>query len=193
MSAGEVVAVIERDRPYYETSAGGVTLSGGEPLFQYRFAADILARCRARGLHTAIETAGWSSARALAQVLRYTDLVFFDLKTMDPGKHERVIGKPLARVIANARLVAASGVPLVVRVPVVPGFNDDEASMRAIMDFAGEVTSHMALLAYHQLARAKYDRLGREYSMGATPATQEDTLTRLAALGLAKGLEVTCE
>lgn len=191
MTVTEVVAKLERDRPFYETSGGGVTLSGGEPLFQAPFAAALLAECRRRVLHTAIETAAWASPTALARVLRHTDLVLLDVKTADPEKHERVIGKPLAQARDNARAIAATGVPIMVRVPVVPGFNDDEASMAAILDFAAELTTHVRLLAYHRLATSKYHQLGREYTLAGTPEPTKDDLLRLAALGPARGLEVS--
>ncbi|MHB1007458.1 MAG: glycyl-radical enzyme activating protein [Chloroflexota bacterium] len=193
VSAAEVVETVERDRPFYEASGGGVTLSGGEPLFQYAFAAAILARCRRQGIHTALETAAWSSRLALIRVLKYTDLVLLDLKTMDPSKHERVIGRPLDRVIANARLIAESGTPLVIRVPVVPGFNDSDESMEAIFAFAAELNGRVELLAYHRLAVTKYHSVGREYPMKDALVPSKERLVAIAALAAVRGLDVSWE
>ena len=185
-----VVQIIERDRPFYETSGGGVTLSGGEPTFQPEFAATLLAKCRSRGIRTAIQTAGWCSPEALESLLRHTNLVLFDLKTMNPEQHQRVLGKPLAPVIARVRQIAESGRRLLVRVPVVPGFNDDGASLDSILSFAAEVTDQVAFIAYHRLGAAKYRRLGREDPMGHTGEPRPEVLRQAAALAAANGLTV---
>jgi pyruvate formate lyase activating enzyme len=190
MSVGAVADDVERDRRFYEASGGGVTLSGGEPASQSDFAAALLGECRARGIPTAIQTAGWCSPDALERILRHTDLVLFDVKTVDPAAHERVLGKPLAPVVASARLVARSGVPLVVRIPVVPRFNEAEAALRPIVDFAAELTDCVAFVAYHGMAEAKYGRLGRAYPAAATPTPTAECMRRAAALATARGLRV---
>lgn len=190
MSVREVADAVERDRAFFEVSGGGVTLSGGEPAFQPDFAAALLAECRGRGIPTAIETAGWCSPEVLARMLRHTDLVLFDLKTVDPEKHQRVLGRPLAPVIASARQVAQSGRPFLMRVPVVPGFNDDDASLEAILEFAVDLTDQVAFIAYHRLAVAKYRHLGREYPFARTAEPTQEFLRSIAALAEAKGLQV---
>jgi pyruvate formate lyase activating enzyme len=190
MSVGEVADAVERDRAFYDASGGGVTLSGGEPAFQAEFAAALLAECRGRGIPTAIQTAGWCSPDALAGMLRYTNLVQFDLKTVDPEQHQQVLGKPLEPVIANARRVAQSGCGLVVRFPLVPGFNDDEASLEAILEFAAELAAQVAFIPYHRLAAAKYHRLGREYPMAQTGEPTAARLRSVVDLAQAKGLRV---
>jgi pyruvate formate lyase activating enzyme len=190
MSAREVADTVERDRSFYEASGGGVTLSGGEPAFQPEFAAALLAECRGRGIPTAVETAGWWAPEGLERVLEHTDLVLFDVKTLDPEKHERILGRPLGPVISSARFLAAAARPLLVRVPVVPGFNDDISSLEAILEFAAELTDQVAFIAYHRLAEAKYRRLGRAYSMGATPEPTPELMQRAEALAAVKGLRV---
>lgn len=190
MSVGEVVDVVERDRPFYEASGGGVTLSGGEPMSQPAFVAGLLSESRSRGIATTVETAGWCSPDSLERVLQHTDLVLLDVKTLDPAAHRRVLGKPLPPVLTSARLVARSGVPLIIRIPLVPGFNDDEASLRAILEFAAGVTDEVVFVAYHRLADAKYRRLGRAYPAVSTPAPPAATMQRAAALAAAVGLRV---
>jgi pyruvate formate lyase activating enzyme len=190
MSVREVANIVERDRPFFESSGGGVTLSGGEPAHQPEFAVALLAECHSRGIRTAIQTAGWCAPEALERILRYTDLVLFDLKTVSPERHQRVLGKPLAPVVASARLVARMGRPLLVRVPVVPSFNDDEPSLQAILDFASELTDQVAFIAYHRLAIAKYHQLGRGYPMAPTAEPTQEFLQNVAALAAAKGLRV---
>jgi pyruvate formate lyase activating enzyme len=191
MSVGEIADAVERDRAFYDASGGGVTLSGGEPAFQPQFAAALLAECRGRGIRTAIQTAGWCSPDALECMLRHTDTVLFDLKTVDPARHQLVLGKPLAPVIANARRVAMAGRGLLLRVPVVPGFNDDEASLETILEFAAELNAPVAFIAYHRLAAAKYRRLGREYPMSRTAEPSAERLRSAAGLARAKGLRVS--
>ena len=190
MSARAVTDLVARDLPFYEASGGGVTLSGGEPTAQPEFAAAILAACRARGIGTAIETSGWCAPGPLEQLLRSTDLVLFDLKTLDPQAHRRLLGQPLAPVMASARLVAARGVPLVIRVPVVPGLNDDEAPLRAILAFAAGLTDRVAFIPLHTLAEAKYRRLGRAYPAAGTPEPSPEALLRARRLAEAAGLAV---
>ena len=191
MSVREIADRVERDRAFYDTSGGGVTLSGGEPAFQPEFAAALLSECRGRGIPTAIQTAGWCSPEALERILQHADLVLFDLKTFDPERHQRVLGKPLAPVIVSARRVAQSGRPFLVRVPVVPGFNDDEASLESTLEFAAELTDQVAFVPYHGLGAAKYRRLGREYPMPRTAELSPERLRSAADLAQKKGLRVS--
>jgi pyruvate formate lyase activating enzyme len=191
MSVQNVVGVVERDRAFYDRSGGGVTLSGGEPVCQSGFAAGILAACRARAIPTAIETAGWCSPGALDRVLPHADLVLLDLKTLNPEAHRRRLGRRLDPVLRSARRIAEAGVPLRVRVPVVPGFNADEASLHAILDFAAGVTTRLSLIAYHRLGEAKYRRLGRAYPMLAIPPPGPALMQGLAARAAARGFDVT--
>jgi pyruvate formate lyase activating enzyme len=116
--------------------------------------------------------------------------VLFDLKTVDPEQHQHVLGKPLAPVIASARLVAQSGRPFLVRIPVVPGFNDDEASLESTLEFAAELTDQVVFVPYHGLGAAKYRRLGREYPMPQTAELSPERLRSAAGLAQAKGLRV---
>jgi pyruvate formate lyase activating enzyme len=190
MSVREVADTLERDRPFYESSGGGVTLSGGEPTFQPDFATALLTECRNRGIPTAIQTAGWSSADALESLLRHTDVVLFDLKTLDPEQHQRVLGKPLLPVLASAHRVVQSDRPLLVRIPVVPGFNDDCASLEALIEFTASLSDQVTFLPFHRLAAAKYRRLGREYPMARTAEPAPELLRKAAALAAAKGLTV---
>ena len=190
LSVREIADTVDRDRAFYDASGGGVTLSGGEPAFQPEFAAALLAECRGRGIRTALQTAGWCSPDALGRMLRHIDLVLFDLKTVDPVRHQHVLGKPLAPVIANARQVAQSGCGLLVRVPIVPGFNDDEASLESLLEFAADLTAPVSFIAYHRLAAAKYRRLGREYPMPQAAEPSAERLRSIAALAQAKGLRV---
>ncbi len=189
-SVREIADTVERDREFYDATGGGVTLSGGEPAFQPEFSAAVLAECHRRSIPTAIQTAGWCSPEALTRILQHSDLVLFDLKTVNPQQHQRVLGKPLAPVIASARQVAGSGRPLLVRIPLVPGFNDDAASLESLLEFAAGLTDQVAFIPYHQLAAAKYRRLGRDYPMPRRAEISPDSLRRATALARTRGLQV---
>ena len=170
VSADDVVEIVLRDRRFYKTSGGGVTLTGGEPLLQADFAAEILEKCKAAGLHTAVETAGNVSWQTFEKVLPYLDLVMFDIKSLDETVHIELTGVSNRLILENAKKLKTSGVAVRFRTPVVPGYNDGE--IPAIAEFVGE--AEYELLAYHETGCGKYDALGREYpaSDAALPSVE---------------------
>jgi len=161
-TAEDVVATVLQDRVYYERTDGGVTLSGGEPLMQPDFAADILARCRDEGIHTALDTCLECASDALCRVLPLTDLFLIDLKHMDDTRHRAGVGRGNQQIVANAETIAAADAPVIVRVPVAPTFNDSVEAIRAIAEFATRFPRlvHLELLPLHRLGEAKYENLG---------------------------------
>jgi pyruvate formate lyase activating enzyme len=187
-----VVAVVLRDRPFYETSGGGVTLSGGEPLLQMDFAHGILARCRAEGIHTAIETAANVPWARIARILPVTDLVMMDVKVMDDARHREVVGVPNARILANARRLGQQAQSLIVRTPIIPGVNDDAASVAAIAEFVATLPNlaYYELLRFHGMAKNKYDSLEMDYRAAALEAPPEAQMEALTAVAQGFGIEV---
>jgi pyruvate formate lyase activating enzyme len=181
----EVVDVVMRDQPFYETSGGGVTLSGGEPLLQPEFAYGILERCREEGLHTAIETAANFAWERVAAILPVTDLVMMDVKLMDPKRHKACTGVSNERILRNAARLGTEAEALIVRTPIVPGVNDTEEDVAAIAAFAAGLPNllYYELLPFHPLARGKYDSLDMAYSAREleSPAREQmDALTEVA-------------
>lgn len=180
----ELMPELLADTPYYRRSGGGITLSGGEFLTQYRFARELLETCKEEGLHTAVESTANAPFEQIREVLPFIDLYLMDVKHMDPVKHKKYTGADNARILENAKKIALSGVPLVVRTPVIPGFNDTEEEIGAISHFAASlpgVREHH-LLPYHRLGQGKYAGLGREYALeGVLPPTEEKMKTLLAA------------
>jgi pyruvate formate lyase activating enzyme len=188
MTEEEVEELVLRDLLIYRNSQGGVTLSGGEPLTQPEFAAAILARCTQAGVHTALDTSGVGEWERLAMVLPVTDLVILDLKHVDTEKHRRATGVDCAGILANAARLLQTGANLLVRVPVVPGFNDRREDMAAIADAlhalvktsarsTGGGGAHLAveLLPFHKLAADKYKALGMRYRAAhLSPPTKEE-------------------
>ncbi len=163
----ETFRIAERDRDFYETSGGGVTVSGGEALLQWEFVRELLKKCQEAGLHTALDTTGYCDWEDMRQVLHYTDLVLFDVKHTDPGRHRERTGVSNDRILRNLER-AASMTKIWLRVPVVPGFNDSEPEMHSTAKLAVRIGAEkVSLLPCHDWARDKYRRLGRRYESDA--------------------------
>jgi pyruvate formate lyase activating enzyme len=178
----DVVATVLEDRVYYERSGGGVTLSGGEPLMQPDFAAEILTYCRDEGIHTAVDTCLECSGDALSCVLSLTDLLLIDLKHMDGERHREGTGRTNERILANAEIVAAADVPVIVRVPIVPTFNDSVEAIRAIAEFVTHFPQleHVELLPFHRLGESKYGSLGLATDTACLATPSDDLMRQLA-------------
>ena len=177
----EVLETVREDRAYYEMSGGGLTLSGGEATAQPDFAEALLSAARAEGIHTAIETTAFAPKSVLARLLPHLDLVMMDVKHMDSKKHEEYTGRPNEEILENARFVAERARELIVRVPVIPTFNDTEEEIRAIARFANSLPGvrRLHLLPYHRLGQDKYKGLGREYLMEGEELILPEKMNRL--------------
>ena len=161
--ADELMKIILRDRRYYEKSGGGVTFSGGECLMQSDFVAYLADECKKAGIHTALETALYVGEAALDAVIGKIDLFYVDLKHMDPGKHKKFTGCDNRLILSNFRRLSARHDNIIVRIPLIPGVNDDETNLhdtaRFIADCRGGVRA-VELLKYNELAGGKYAPLG---------------------------------
>jgi len=194
-SVGEMLGEVDKDRLLYETSGGGVTLSGGEPAMQPGFASALLGALKARGYHTALDTCGHAAWRILERVITDADLVLYDLKHMDTLIHRELTGVTSELIQSNLRRVAESGKTLVVRVPVVPGHNDSPENFAAMAGFLGGLQGVEAveLLPYHNLGSPKYVALGREYPLEGLRSPEPEELGELASLLEAEGLRIVIE
>lgn len=201
MTVAEVMNEIMADRQFYDTSGGGVTVSGGEPVLQSVFTRAILAQCQSEGIHTAIETAGnyhWADLEAL---LPHIDLVMMDLKQLDPQAHRAATGVSNERILENARHLADTHLPLLFRIPVVPTVNDTPEAISAIATFVhtlvdrrtatanGSGPIELELLMFHQLASDKYRSLGLDYRADQLNPITKDRMIELA--DVARSCEVT--
>ena len=126
MTVDEVWKVVKKDADFYEASGGGVTASGGEILNQADFVAALFKKCNEAGYHTNADTSGFGDPAALLKILEYSDLVYFDLKHLDPAKHKEYCGQSNELILQNLKLVVGKGIPVVIRVPLIPGYNDSE-------------------------------------------------------------------
>ena len=164
MTAAEVVAEIEKDLIFYDESGGGATFSGGEPLMQAEFLETLLASCRSRDIHTAVDTSGHAGADRFRRMADLADLVLFDLKIMDDRAHRIHTGISNGRILENLKWLAASGTPHRIRFPLVPGITEGEDNIRDMAQFvmAAGAERHIDILPFHRTAEGKYRRLGME-------------------------------
>ncbi|MCE5258839.1 MAG: glycyl-radical enzyme activating protein [Chloroflexi bacterium] len=191
-SAEQVVAEVLRDKPFYETSHGGVTLSGGEPLLQFDFSYEILQRCKAEGLHTAIETALNFPWQRVEAILPVTDLVMLDIKLLDPAKHKECTGVSNERILENIRELGKCSRPLIVRTPIIPGMNDTPDEVLAIAHLAAQLPNllYYELLPFHPMASGKYDSLGIDYRARDMERPSKEKMDTLVAYAQAAGIQV---
>ncbi len=193
VTVGEVMETVEKDRPYYRRTGGGLTLSGGESLCQPEFARDLLHAAKEWGISTALESMGCAKYETIEQILPYLDQYLLDIKHMDPEKHKEFTGKRNDLMLENAKKIAASHMTeLSIRVPVIPGFNDTPQEIRAIAAYTKELGNvrRMHLLPYHRLGQDKYAGLGRPYLMGnVEPPTNEKMQELLEVAQATSGIE----
>lgn len=192
VTVGEVIKTIEQDRPYYRRSGGGITLSGGEALSQPEFAKALLTACNDRGISTAIESTAGVDSSIVKDILPTIDYFLLDIKHMDGEKHKRFTGQDNKIILENAKLIASSSAQLMIRVPVIVGFNDSLEEIREIAKFASTLpgVKKLFLLPYHAMGQDKYVGLGRPYLLeGLVPPT-EAHMQKLVKVVSECGLEV---
>jgi pyruvate formate lyase activating enzyme len=161
MTVSEVMRETEKDSIFWEESGGGVTFSGGEPLAQPRFLDSLLDACRERRINTVVETCGLANKDVLLELSEKVGLFLYDLKVLDPLKHEKYTGVPNDSILANLEALARKNLPLVVRFPIIPEINDDSENIRQMMALLSRLRlSQIHLLPYHQTGTEKYKRLG---------------------------------
>jgi len=190
MTVEEIMTEIRKDSIFYRRSGGGVTLGGGEATLWPISAGEILAACQAEGIHTAIETCGhapWSNVEGL---LEYLNLVIFDIKHLDPEVHRRYTGVSNQLILENLQRLAQRSVPLVIRIPVIPGVNNAPEDIKAIATHVRSQghASKLVLLPYHRFGEEKYARLGLSYAFPGLQPPEEEEMNALAAIVRSQGL-----
>ena len=192
LSVDEVVEEVTRDWAFYQNSDGGMTASGGEPLCQPDFLKALLKRCHEKGIHTTLDTCGYSQPETLQEVLEYIDLVLFDIKHMDTDIHQRVTSVPNKLILQNAMLLANGGIPTIFRIPLIRGINDSEDNIRATAEFAaGLRAKQMDLLPYHRMGVSKYPMLDRGYRLDDLQLCETEEVEKLRQM--IEGLGLKCE
>jgi pyruvate formate lyase activating enzyme len=162
MSVDDVVAEISKDTLFYDESGGGITLSGGEPLMQPSFLLELADACKKMGFHLAIDTSGYADTHILLQAAARTDLFLYDLKHMDPEKHTRFTGVDNERILANLQVLSRQDAEIVIRFPIIPGFNNDPGNIDQTGVFVSSLptVNQIHILPYHCAAKTKYKNLG---------------------------------
>lgn len=170
MSVDELMKEIRKDSVFYFHSGGGLTLSGGEPLSQADFSAELLSQAHGEGINTAMETCLAASFVQVGKTLPHLDVVYADFKHIDPKKHKEFCGIDNALILENIRRIDELGAPrLIVRIPLVPGINDDDATLEGMASFCSELKNlrGVQLLPYHRLGIDTYRKLGRTYPLSS--------------------------
>jgi pyruvate formate lyase activating enzyme len=189
MTIDEVMAEVRKDKPFYDNSGGGLTVSGGEPLAHFDFTRDLLAAAKAEGIHTAVETSGFAPRERIEALLPLVDLWLWDVKA-PPALHRKLVGVEAEPILGNLAFIASRGAKTVLRCPLVPGVNDGDEALRHIRHLA-ETTSgvlRVDIEPYHPMGEDKNRRLGRTDWFRAPFATDADKARWRAAIGLGDGI-----
>ena len=190
-STDELLKVIEKERPFFDQSGGGVTFSGGEPLLYPDFLVEVLEACGRQGIHRAVDTSGFVKQETLLRVAKHTDLFLYDLKMVDAEKHRQYTGSDNPLILANLQALAESGAAIQIRIPLIGGVNDDDGSVVASAVFVAGLSGEkkrVNLLPFHDVARGKDQKLGQQRDLnGLSAPTQVDlerVIDRFAEHGL---------
>ncbi|MFX1565182.1 MAG: glycyl-radical enzyme activating protein [Promethearchaeota archaeon] len=181
----EVVTEVLRDKPFYDESGGGVTLSGGDPLFQHQFSYKLLQLFSKKNLHTAVDTAGFAPKEVFQQIIQESDLVLFDLKHMEADRHREYTGVPLEPILNNAKWLGGLDKPVWIRTPIIPGYTDAPKNIAAIAAF---IRLHLPnverwdLLGFNRLCKAKWKRLDRTFPCEDTHLVSEKQIISLVEI-----------
>jgi pyruvate formate lyase activating enzyme len=192
-TVGELIREIKSYLPFMESSGGGVTVSGGEPLLQPSFVAGIFSECHRMGIHTALDTNGYAeSAPDVLEVLQNTDLALLDLKQLNPQRHKELTGMEHDRILRFAHLLGELGVKVWVRYVVVPGWSDWPEDVEALAEFVGRLPTveKVELLPYHLLGKHKWDVMGIPYALEDVEPPPKETMERIRRQLEAHGLHV---
>ncbi len=183
MTVAQVLDIALRDSVFYEQSGGGITLSGGEPFFQSEFVCELLRHAKANNLHTAVETSGAVPWCHIEKCFEYINLFLFDIKHIDENKHQRFTGQDNRIIKENAKRLAAANAKIIIRVPIIPTFNDTVEEVESIARFAAGLTNveRLDILPFHKLAEAKHGAMDTAYKMSRFEPIPNEKVDRLAA------------
>jgi pyruvate formate lyase activating enzyme len=190
-TADELVHEVMKDEIVHKHSGGGATVSGGEPLLEPEFAAELLRALKENGINTGADTCGFVPRKNIEVVLPYVDFFLWDIKHMDDDTHRKLTGVSNRVILDNLCFASGNNIPVYLKVPVIPGCNDSEENLRAVCDFAGDLHSlvEINLLPLHHLGKARYAALGREYPIDGIPFIKDDVLTEMKRLAESYGLK----
>jgi pyruvate formate lyase activating enzyme len=178
--AGQVLSEIDKDAVFYQESGGGVTFSGGEPLMQPDFLAEILGLCRGKGYHTAVDTCGHAEPAVIKRIMEKTHLFLYDLKLMNDLEHIEYTGVSNELSMINLDMIARAGMEVIIRFPVIPGITDRQDNLEAVSALMNRLSlKQIDLLPYHTIGREKYRKLGRDFLMEGIVQPTDDRMKEL--------------
>ena len=193
-SVDDVLEILEKERPFMAESGGGVTFSGGEPMLQSEFLLEALKACKETGYHTAVDTSGYSLPTNYSAIIPYTDLFLFDIKHLDDDKHEKFTSVSNTLIINNFKMILDSGRDVMVRIPVIPGFNDDDDHLEKIKSFISENRADnlrkICLLPYHRIGSSKYKRMNIPDRMEGVEPPSAERMEELKVFFAGTGIKV---
>jgi len=189
-SVDELYIIAAADIDFYKQSGGGITCSGGEPLIQADFLADFLSLCKENGLHTAVDTSGYANWSEFEKILKFTDIFYYDIKHMDPDRHKELTGLDNRLILENLQKLSNTRAEIEVRIPVLPGLNDDEENIIKTADFLRSIRTlkNVRPLPYHALSKSKYSSIGKTSNMPATTGIEYKAVQHVCDIINKKGL-----
>lgn len=192
MTITEVMSEIEKDRIFYDQSAGGATFSGGEPLMQPTFLSAILEQCRKNGIHTAIDTTCFADPGLIREIAEKADMLLCDIKHMDSAKHNEYTGVENDLILDNIRMLSEIGTKMLIRVPVIPGFNDDPANIETTAQFVESLnrTKRIDILPYNRGGLEKSIRLSSGFDLMQTQTPDTKNMEEIADMFKKHGFDV---
>jgi pyruvate formate lyase activating enzyme len=189
-----ILEILEKESVFINQSKGGVTFSGGEPMFQTDFLLEALKACKSNGYHTAVDTSGYAASDSFNSIVPYSDLFLFDIKHLDEVRHYESTGVSNTGIFENFQLLLKSGKDIMVRIPVIPGFNDDHDHMERLKNFI--ITTKTAslkmisLLPYHKIGSSKYKMFNLPYRMENTEPPSKEEMQNMKELFMKTGVKV---
>jgi pyruvate formate lyase activating enzyme len=193
LTVAKVIEEVDKDAVFYWNSGGGVTLSGGEPTLQPKFALGILKACKERGIHTVMETCGYADWNVLDSLLKYLDWVYLDIKHILPSQHEKLTGKRNDLMLENCSKILKNypRITLVARIPVIPGYNDSEENILETARFVSRMQgiTRLELLPYHRFGLHMYEALLKDYALADVITPTAERMHELEELAKTCGIQ----
>lgn len=193
-SVEEIIGILEQETVFIKQSGGGVTFSGGEPMLQHEFLLEALKACKSKGFNTSVDTSGYSSVENFKSIIPFTDLFLYDIKHLDEKKHAEFTGVSNRQILQNYRLLAGSCNAIIIRIPVIPGYNDDPEHMEKlrllISETKNESVKKICLLPFHKTGSSKYKKLNIPYGLDNVKTPSSERMKELKHFFSETGIKV---
>jgi pyruvate formate lyase activating enzyme len=192
VTADQVMAEVVRDVPFYDQSGGGVTFTGGEPMLQTEFLKETLLLCKEQHIHTAVDTSGQTSWENLHSIVPLVNLFLYDLKLMDESRHIKYTSVSNKLILKNLRKLVEAGAQIIVRIPLIPGINDDDENIKLCATTLARLPTleGIEVMPYHEIGKAKYQSLGMKYKLENVQPPTEEQVFRVEEILSSQGIAV---